>query len=383
MSKPINVEAQRVNKILNETVQKIRVLSLLNQELFEEISKKEEEDICNVFGQQIGQLLYRHALLEQSFKQNNIGPDSKMYALDDEYLQEESRKVAIDIRKTISNLVRHFSMPALQVKLKATFGDQRSNEFAGFIETFEQLKTLWLTKLTTPLEEEQSIKEQLRMLQSRTQKLKEIRDQKKEHLQKYEEESKEQKEQREYEIQNLKKTIADENAQKEQRLKELGDFGKNRHDRLKKTHDETVDRLKKSIANFENQLAELKKQNKTDEQKLREDYKRADRVYTDNLQSYDTEMKQQSKAKEQTQEQFDQVHHELLIISEEYKQRFEERKKREEILTIMKRKNEEQQKQMNLLHRAADWVQAHWRGLLARREMEKARKGKKKKKKKK
>jgi len=75
---------------------------------------------------------------------------------------------------------------------------------------------------------------------------------------------------------------------------------------------------------------------------LREDYKRADRVYTDNLQSYDTEMKQQSKAKEQTQEQFDQVHHELLIISEEYKQRYEERKKREEILTIMKKKNEEQ-----------------------------------------
>jgi hypothetical protein len=52
-------------------------------------------------------------------------------------------------------------------------------------------------------------------------------------------------------------------------------------------------------------------------------------------------------------------------------------------LTIMKKKNDEQQKQMNLLHRGADWIQAHWRGLLARREMEKARKGKKKKKKKK
>jgi hypothetical protein len=36
--------------------------------------------------------------------------------------------------------------------------------------------------LTTPLEEQESIKEQLRVLQSRTAKLKEIRDQKKEHL---------------------------------------------------------------------------------------------------------------------------------------------------------------------------------------------------------
>ena len=48
----------------------------------------------------------------------------------------------------------------------------------------------------------------------------------------------------------------------------------------------------------------------------------------------------------------------------------------------MMQKNEEQLKQMNLLNKAAEWVQGHWRGLLARREMEKARKGKKKKKKK-
>lgn len=36
-------------------------------------------------------------------------------------------------------------------------GDTRSNEFAGLIESFDQLKALWWTKLTTPLEEENSI----------------------------------------------------------------------------------------------------------------------------------------------------------------------------------------------------------------------------------
>jgi chromosome segregation ATPase len=119
--------------------------------------------------------MYTHASLEQSFKQNNIGPDQKMYAFDDD-LPDEAKQVALNIRKTISSLVRHFSTPQMQLKLKATFGETRSNELAGFIDCFEQLKTLWLTKLTTPLEEEMSIKEQLRMLQSRTQKLKEIRD---------------------------------------------------------------------------------------------------------------------------------------------------------------------------------------------------------------
>lgn len=81
------------------------------------------------------------------------------------------------------------------------------------------MKSLWWTKLTTPLEEVNSIKEQLRILQSRTQKLREIRDQKKEHLLKYEEESKDQKEQREQEIQTLKTTIGSENANKETELK--------------------------------------------------------------------------------------------------------------------------------------------------------------------
>lgn len=114
---------------------------------------------------------------------------------------------------------------------------------------------------------------------------------------------------------------------------------------------------------------------------MREDYKRADRVYTDNLQNYDAEMRQQTKANEQTEEQFEQVHHELDLVTEEFNQRAEERKKREEIMEIMKKKNDEQQEKMNQLGKAADWIQAHWRGLLARREMEKARKKKKKKKK--
>ncbi len=78
-----------------------------------------------------------------------------------------------------------------------------------------------------------------------------------------------------------------------------------------------------------------------------------------------------------------ETYHELEQIQEEYKQRLEEKKKREEIMAIMKKKDDEQQKQINLLNRAAEWMQAHWKGLLARREMEKARKGRKKKKKKK
>lgn len=44
----------------------------------------------------------------------------------------------------------------------------------------------------------------------------------------------------------------------------------------------------------------------------------------------------------------------------------------------MEIKETEQREKVEQLTRAAQWVQAHWRGLLARREGEKARKKKKK-----
>lgn len=71
-----------------------------------------------------------------------------------------------------------------------------------------------------------------------------------------------------------------------------------------------------------------------------------------------------------------------MELREEYKLRLQERKKRDEIAAIMEKKNAEQNAKIEKLSRASEFIQAHWRGMLARKEMEKARKGKKKKKKK-
>lgn len=101
---------------------------------------------------------------------------------------------------------------------------------------------------------------------------------------------------------------------------------------LEKHHNEEVTALKKKIDNFESQLSQLKYKNKAEETKLREEYKKADRLYSENLLNYDAEMKEQTRNKEQAMEQYEQMHHELMLINDEYKQRIEERKKREEIL---------------------------------------------------
>lgn len=148
------------------------MLQLLSSDFFDEIAKKEQDELgttffsrkpllVHTFGAQVGPLLYEHAHLEQAFKGSggNVGPDGKMVPLDDEFLPEEAKRTAIKLRKTTANLVRHFQAPQLQIKVKALFGDPRQNEFAGLIDSFDQMKSLWWTKLTTPLEEVNSIKE--------------------------------------------------------------------------------------------------------------------------------------------------------------------------------------------------------------------------------
>ena len=62
MSKPINIQAQRVAKVIDDSVSKLKVLSMLNTEFFkeiEEIRKKDETEILAHFGPRVGKLLIK------------------------------------------------------------------------------------------------------------------------------------------------------------------------------------------------------------------------------------------------------------------------------------------------------------------------------------
>lgn len=95
-------------------------------------------------------------------------------------------------------------------------------------------------------------------------------------------------------------------------------------------------------------------------------------------------MRDQNKTKDLVQKEYEEAAENLNQVKEQWSERLEERRKRDELQAIIDKKKAEQDKQQDQLSKAAEWVQAHWRGRLARLEMEKARKkgrkGKKKKK---
>lgn len=93
-----------------------------------------------------------------------------MMSLDDEFLNEDAKKAAIRLRKTTANLVRYFMNPMMYAKIRSIY-EAKTNEYTGLVEAFDQIKGLWWTKLTTPLEEQLSIREQLKLVKGRVQKM--------------------------------------------------------------------------------------------------------------------------------------------------------------------------------------------------------------------
>jgi len=85
------VEAQRVHKVIAETASKVKVLSMLNSEFFDEIRKKDEAEIINHFGNHTGRLLCKQAYLEDRFVSVCVEDGIKMTPLDDEFITEEAR----------------------------------------------------------------------------------------------------------------------------------------------------------------------------------------------------------------------------------------------------------------------------------------------------
>ena len=142
-------------------------------------------------------------------------------------------------------------------------------------------------------------------------------------------------------------------------------------------------KLLKERDTLQNKMKEMEKANGNAEKEDRKTFVKVLQDYINNMNQYDQEMTTTVTENKKYEGEYEDTANDLREIEAEYNQRLEERKKRDEIAAIMQKKKNEQNAKIEKLSRACEWIQAHWRGLLARNEMAKARKGKKKKKKKK
>jgi hypothetical protein len=56
----------------DEYSEKMKILAILNADLFTEVRKKTDDELRHIFGKEVGQLLADEALCEDNFQSKNI-----------------------------------------------------------------------------------------------------------------------------------------------------------------------------------------------------------------------------------------------------------------------------------------------------------------------
>ena len=301
-----------------------------------------------------------------------------MTPLDDEFIKEEARQCALDVKDNISKLIRAFSDREMALKLQQY--QTKSSEFSAFVDSFQNMQRLYTVKLNTPQEEVKSIKANLSLLKEKISKLEHLRGQKKDAYDQYCEECSKSKEIRDNQIKILKEQVTYENSQRETSIENAKEQGMADEKALNENHESTMAELIKKKEIAEKQHAEQLNKNTKDEERLRKEFKKASSAYRENMNQYDMELKNGTKENENTKQEYDSTVEDLNGMKAEYNILLEEKRKREEIAAIMQRKKDEQNAKMDKLIKATEYIQAHWRGMQERKIMEKTRKKKKGKK---
>lgn len=180
----------------------------MSAEFFVDIKKYSKDELKQMFGAEAGRALFQESESEFNFMTENI-ISNVMEPLDSELLNPEQRlkakKNSRDIQKQIMKLIRLFGTKPMQDKLEKEIKIPRStnNDVSNYLEVFRDLKKLWTSKLCTPLEEVQSIREQLQRLEQSVNDLQQTLKTKDESYSKYLEQSKEHKNQLTKEIEFL------------------------------------------------------------------------------------------------------------------------------------------------------------------------------------
>lgn len=181
----------------------------------------------------------------------------------------------------------------------------------------------------------------------------------------------------------LQDQVQDEKHDRETKIAESKEKGQIQAKELQIQHEETMTTLKKQQKKMKAELDKIVTANAKVEKELEKmngnRFNNLDTMMT----QHDTEIRGAETTMTRAQADYDEVSADLGQSKDEFSLLKQEQGKREEIQKMLEAKNKEFTDKMDRLNRASQFIQAHWNGMQARKERDKAMKGKRKKKKKK
>lgn len=190
-----------------------------------------------------------------------------MIPVDDPFITDEARQIILDIRGTTGKLMRAFAKRENQLLLEKSF-NVKSQDFTKFNETIANLEKLYESYMTTPLEEVNSVKNQLKQLEGKVTQLNETRDSKKDQLDKHIEECNKSKEVRNVQVTLLAEQRRSEQSEKDNQIADSVEKGKRDEEEIRLQHEKKVEELKKTIDTIQKKLTQTMKDNGQQEAEL-------------------------------------------------------------------------------------------------------------------
>jgi len=370
VQKLTNVEAQRIMAILEETYQKLELLSHVPP-----LQLPNVDELRRTIGPEVLQVLEEQAMLEQQYKWVSAPPSEQKGDYDGETLPDF---------ETLDDELRHSTRvvcrilreaPAIVERLQDQDSEEASMPMTKFLRTFSELKEQTFQKLSTSVEEEKSKEDWFLEISAREEKASQT-------LRQLQKEIKLEKADRERqvsarnetiqklrdELELIKSTTVNETKQLQSDTKATEESDLNNFESKDATLREELTRLKA-------ELAQKKQENRESEEMLRKKKMKNESEVEAWITKYDADMEEKDREISALRAIYEDERKELLHLEDYFSKLMAER---EAALAEERKKAEElarQQAQQATLSKAATMLQKMWRGKVARRDMERKKAG--------
>ena len=349
-------------------MKKLEVVSCTTTELFQNILTQ-DYDLEDAFGHEIADQLLYHAQLEKSFKENNLTLEHKILPEDDDQMTEEHKSTYKKLQKSTSKLVRLLMKDEdNNAILKLKRMDEHKNlDMADFLNCIGKTRDLWRIKLSTSLEEQNGKDQVVEELTTKNKNLRRRLKEKQDAYSKFKQQTDEKREQLENERSKLTTERSSEVMSKEKERERIKTQSKQNQEDNEKNHKQRMKELTERRNKLSDTLSLIKNENAKEEEKLRKEFERAENNCRDSIRTYDKDMEKNTETLNNQKEQYSKLRKELEKIENLYRGKLDEKRRRHEEEMKRKKLEQEREQQMGMLEKAAEWIQAHYRGLVTRR----------------
>jgi len=385
MSKPTNVEAQRILTIIETLIDKVTIAAYLDGEFMGIFSDTSKTKVIEEFNSQVTEKTGK-MLMKQGDFENKLRP----FLLQSEG-QEKSTEVdkseqgGIDFpelckqtRTNVRNIVRCLqdNPPDFEV----IRGRKRHiwDEYEEFLNCLRSIRIIMLKKLSTSAEEENAHIKQIQELKIKIKDHEANKNTRELELQNIKKERSKYTTEKNEELNKLKADIQEVKNKKLQRKEEADKQSKVIVDASVKAFNEKETKAKEKLKLLKESLAELIKKNKGEEEQLKKKKQQGEAQLKEVIESYDVTMDKKTAEKKDLEKELERIREELANLKVNLNMAEHEKKKEQDIMDKIQHKRDILETDDQRINQIILSIQNAWKNFKA-----KSGKGKKKKKKKK